>query len=139
MLQWSQFSTTLQGHICHSGYQGLFVCLFFSSFSFHSRIFHSFEEITIAGEGLHIFTYARHLRPLRRKGSLACHTYWASVYNGRLRGPVTLTPNAERLAVQLSVSLLTWICTGKGMLLSVLSTTITYTHVHWFIYKLKRS
>ena len=30
---------------------------------------------TIAGEGLHILTYARHLWPLRSEASLACHTY----------------------------------------------------------------
>ena len=37
----------------------------------------------------------------------------ASFYNGHLRGPVTLTPIAERLAVELSLLVLkTWICRG---------------------------
>ena len=33
--------------------------------------------------------------------------HWESVYNGHLRGPVTLTPDAERLAVVLSLPVLT--------------------------------
>ena len=43
--------------------------------SSHSRIFHSFENVTIAGEGLQIVTYARQLWPLSSEGSLTCHTY----------------------------------------------------------------
>ena len=31
--------------------------------------------ITITGEGLQILTYTRHLWPLSKGGSLACHTY----------------------------------------------------------------
>ena len=38
----------------------LFVCLKFSS---HSRIFRSYGDGTIVGEGLHILTYVRLLRP----------------------------------------------------------------------------
>ena len=34
---------------------------FFWSFSSHSRMFHSFGDVTIASEGLQILTYARHL------------------------------------------------------------------------------
>ena len=43
------------------------------------------------------------------------HLLWhgASVYDGHLRGPVTLAPNAERLAVELSLPMLTtWNCRG---------------------------
>ena len=47
----------------------------FWSFLSHSRIFHSFWHVTIAGEGLQILTYARHLWPLSSAGSLACHKY----------------------------------------------------------------
>ena len=39
-----------------------------------SRIFHWYGDVTIAGEGLQILAYARHLRPLSREGSLSCHT-----------------------------------------------------------------
>ena len=53
----------------------LFVCLFVCSFSTHSRIFHSFGDVTAAGERLQILIYVRHLWPLRSEGSLACHTY----------------------------------------------------------------
>ena len=50
----------------------LFVCIFFSS---HSRIFHSYGDVTITSEGLQILTYAWHSWPLRSEGSLTCHTY----------------------------------------------------------------
>ena len=44
----------------------LFVCLFVClSLSSHSRIFHSYEDVTIEGEGLQILTYA------------GTHGYWA--------------------------------------------------------------
>ena len=38
----------------------LFACLFIWSFSSHSRIFHSFWDVTISGEGLQILIYTRH-------------------------------------------------------------------------------
>ena len=41
----------------------------------HSRIFHSYGDVTIAGEGLQILTYTRHSWPLSSEGSLTCHTY----------------------------------------------------------------
>ena len=41
----------------------------------HSRIFHSYGDVTIAGEGLQILTYGRHSLPLSSEGSLTCHTY----------------------------------------------------------------
>ena len=49
----------------------LFVC----TFSSHSRIFHSFGDFTISGEGLQILIYARLLWPLISEGSLARHIY----------------------------------------------------------------
>ena len=54
----------------------LFVCLFLRSLSSLSRIFHSYGDVTIAGEGLQILTYARHSWLLGSEGSLACHTYY---------------------------------------------------------------
>ena len=50
------------------------MCLF-GVFSAHSRIFHSFEDFAITGEGLEILNYTRHLWLLGSEGSLACHTY----------------------------------------------------------------
>ena len=39
----------------------------------------------------------------------------STVYNGHLRGPVTLTPVAERLAVELSIPVFTtWVCRDRG-------------------------
>ena len=49
------------------------VCLWF--FRPTRKIFHSCEDVTIAGEGLQLLTYARHSWPLSSEGSLACHTY----------------------------------------------------------------
>ena len=51
------------------------VCLLVWGFSFHSRIVHSYVDITITSDGLQILTYARHLRPMSSEGSLACHTH----------------------------------------------------------------
>ena len=70
--------------------------LFVWSFSSHSRIFHPYEDFTTAFEGLQILTYARHSWSL-----CVPHLQWygTSVYNG-LRGPVTLTLVAERLAIE---------------------------------------
>ena len=41
----------------------------------HSKIFHSFRDVTFAVEGLQILTHARHLCSLSSEGSLAYHTY----------------------------------------------------------------
>ena len=49
--------------------------LFVWGFSSHSRIRHSYGDLTNAGEVLQILTYARHSWPLSSEGSLACHTY----------------------------------------------------------------
>ena len=64
-------------------------CLFVCNFTSHSRIFHSFGHVTIAGEGLQI------LPMLGTYGHWAVRVflplwYGASVYNGHLRGPLTL-------------------------------------------------
>ena len=40
-----------------------------------SRIFHSYGDVTITGEGLQILTYARHSWPMSSEGSLRCCTY----------------------------------------------------------------
>ena len=47
---------------------------FVQGFSSHSRIFHSYGDVTIKGEGLQIWTYARHSWPLSSEDSLTCHT-----------------------------------------------------------------
>ena len=67
---------TLFELLCHNEFSGtdrsdLFVC----GLSSHSRMFHSYEDVTIAGEVLQILTYARYSRPLSIEGSSACHTY----------------------------------------------------------------
>ena len=68
---------------------GWFICLIVV---FHptQEFFYSYGDATITGEGLQILTYAWHSWPLSSEGSLACHVYGASVYNGHLREPVTL-------------------------------------------------
>ena len=49
--------------------------LFVWSLSTHSRNFHLYGDVTIAGEGLQILTHARHSWQLIIEGSLTCHTY----------------------------------------------------------------
>ena len=41
-------------------------------FAYHSRIFHSYGDVTITGERLQILTYARHSWPLSSECFLAC-------------------------------------------------------------------
>ena len=48
--------------------------LFSWGFSSHSRIFHSYGDVTIADEGLKNLTFARHSWLLSSEGSLVCHT-----------------------------------------------------------------
>ena len=45
------------------------------NFSSNSRNFRSFGNVPIAGEGMQIFTYARHLWPLSSEDSLSYHSY----------------------------------------------------------------
>ena len=79
--------------------------------------FHSFGDVTIAGESVQILTCARHSWPLSSEGWFFSmpHLLWheASVHNGHLRGPETLKPIAERVALELSLPLLrTKVCRG---------------------------
>ena len=81
--------------------QRIIYCILGSS---HSRIIHSFGDVIIAGEGLQILTKARYLWALNSGGSLTCQIYCDK---GHLRGPATLAPVAERLAVELLLPNLT--------------------------------
>ena len=74
--------------------------------TYHVHI-RSYESLFVWGLSYHswILTYARYLWPLSSEGSLACYTYCNTGHPfiiGYLRGPVTLTPIAERLAMELS-------------------------------------
>ena len=97
----------------------ILVWFFVCGLSSQSRFFHSYGDVTIVCEGPQILTYARHSWPLTSEGYLAFHTCCdtghpfimvipegASVYNGHLRGPLTLTPIAGHLAVELSLPVL---------------------------------
>ena len=59
----------------NTGYEMYFVCLFIWAFSSHSRIFHSYGDVTITGEGLQIVTFTRHKWSFSSEGSLACYTF----------------------------------------------------------------
>ena len=91
----------------------LFVCW---GFSFRSTAFLSLGYVTTPGEGLQIFIYARNSWALSSEGFFCLsHLLWhgTSVYNGHLQGPVTLTPIADRWAVELSLHVLTiYVCRG---------------------------
>ena len=54
-----------------------YVCLFVCSVFIVQleRIFHSYGDVTITGEGLQHLTYAQHFWLLSSAGSLVCHTY----------------------------------------------------------------
>ena len=81
-----------------------FFCLFWS-LSSHSRFFHSYGDVTAANFDLCSAPIA-----IENWGFFSVpHLRWhgASVYNGHhLRGPVTLSPIAERLSVKLSLPVL---------------------------------
>ena len=62
-------------YILHTLLYWMIVCLFVWGLLSHSRIFHSYGDVTITGEGLQILTYVAHSWPLSSEGSLACHTY----------------------------------------------------------------
>ena len=69
-------------------------------------MFPSCGDVTISGEGLQIFDLCSALMAIEQWVFFSVpHLLWhgASVYNGNLRGPVTLTAIAERLAVELSL------------------------------------
>ena len=53
----------------------LLALILFWSQSSHWRIFHTYWEVTIAGEGLQIFTFAQHSWLLSSEGFLTFHTY----------------------------------------------------------------
>ena len=84
----------------HFGFWFFFVCLFLWGLSSYSRIFHSYGDVTITGEGLQILTYAWHSWPLGSKGSLVCHTYCDT-------GHPFIMVISERLAVELSLPVFT--------------------------------
>ena len=69
----------------------LFVCLFVWSFTSHSRIFHSYGDVTITGLQILPILYTRGFFSVP-------HLLWHD-----LRGPVTLTLIAKCLAVELSL------------------------------------
>ena len=87
----------------------LFVCLF-GVLRPTREFFTHFWDVTITGKGLQILTYARHLWSMSNEDPFrAIHVllwHGSSVYNGHLREPVTLTPVANCLAVELSVPVL---------------------------------
>ena len=70
------------------------------------EILQTYGYVTISRKGLQILTYAVFSRPLSSKVSLA-YRHGSFVYNGHLWGPSTLTPVAERLAVELSLPVFT--------------------------------
>ena len=51
------------------------IYLFVLGFSFNRDFFSHMEMSPFTGEGLQIFTFARHAWPMSTEGSLMCHTY----------------------------------------------------------------
>ena len=87
-------------------FKHIFVCLVVWSFSSTLENFHLYGDVTITGDVL----LCSALMAYKQWGFFSVpHLLWhgASVYNGYLRGPMTLTPIAERLAVELSLPVFT--------------------------------
>ena len=90
-----------------------YVCLFVCGFSSHFRIFHSYGDHHHFRWRAANLIYARHSWSLNKD---LPHLLWhgASVYSDHHRGPVTLTPIAECLAVELSPPVFTTsVCSGR--------------------------
>ena len=77
------------------------IACFWGLFSSHSRIFHSYGDVNIAGEGLQILIYARFFGMPHHFGT--GHPFILIISER----PVTLTPIAEHLAVELSLPVVT--------------------------------
>ena len=83
----------------------LFVCLFVWDVSSHSRILHPYGDVTFPAN----FWPTLCTHDIEQWGFFSVpHLVWhgASVYKGHIRGPVTLIPIAERLAMMLSLPFL---------------------------------
>ena len=63
---WANYFRTGRFFVC------FFVCL---EFIVPLKNLHSYGDVTIAGEGLQILTYARHSWQLSSEGSLTCHSH----------------------------------------------------------------
>ena len=78
--------------------------------SSHSKIFHSFGDFTIVGERLQKFHLCSAVMAIEQWGFFnVSHLLWhgLTVYNGHLRGPLTLTPIAKHWAEKLVLPVLT--------------------------------
>ena len=88
------------------------LCLFVVwSFPSNWRIFFSYRDAPLPVKRCK-FWHGRQLRPLIMSSEVFFSVphllwHWISVYNGHLQEPVTLTPIAERLTVELSLPVIT--------------------------------
>ena len=76
------------------------ICLFVWGFSSHSKIFHSFEDVTITAWTVNFDLIYSALMANEQWGFfIVPHLLWhgPTLYNGHFRGLVTLTPVAEDL------------------------------------------
>ena len=88
----------------------MFIFCFCLGFSSHWRIVHSYEDVINTCEGMHIFIYDFSSLAIEQWGFFSApHLLWhvTYFYKGYPWGPVTLTPVAECLTVELSLPVLT--------------------------------
>ena len=102
-------------------YVSLFVCLWF--FVPLERIFHSYGDVTITGEGLQILTYARHFWLFSSVVSLVCHTYC-----NKLGHPFTMVISKDPWHSYLLLSIWQWSCHYLFLLGSVAAGIRTPKH-----------
>ena len=79
---------------------------------------YSYGDVSITGEWVHVFDLYLALVAIEQWGFFSVpHLLWhgSSVYVGHLWGPVTLTSDVERLAVELSITvLMIYVCRTRG-------------------------
>ena len=61
--------------LTYFGSSSVLFVLFLCGLLSHSRIFHSYEDVTITDERLQILSYAQHFWPLSSECFSACHSY----------------------------------------------------------------
>ena len=120
---------------------GLFLCVCSFGFRPTRKSFTFMQTPPLPVKGLRILTYALHSWPLSIEGFFSMphlHLYETSVYRGHLRGPVSLAPVAELLAVELSLTDLTSAKAGirTPNIPHVCLSIYMYTHI---VYSTKRT
>ena len=81
-------------------FHGLTCLFFWFAWVFHSRIFHSYGDVTLSGKWCKKKkTYVRHSWPMSSEGSSACHTYCDTGHSFIMPNTVELLQAVLRLSL----------------------------------------